>query len=167
MNQKNFKFFGCSEIGVPSITISDMLIRSVFNAHEKIPVKYTADGLDVNPSIDILDAPMNTKSFVLIVDDPDAPKGDWVHWIVFNIPSNVRRIEENSVPSGAKLGMNDAKILEYHGPSPPYGVHRYFFKVYALDSFLDLAESAGKKDVERAMSGHIIEKTELIGVYGR
>jgi len=144
-----------------------MIIRSVFNSHEKIPVKYTPDGKDVNPAIDILDVPENTKSFVLIIDDPDAPAGDWVHWIVYNIPSNIRRIEENSVPAQARLGMNDAKMLKYHGPSPPYGVHRYFFKLYALDNFLELAEGAKKQDILKAITGHLIAKTELIGVYGR
>lgn len=144
-----------------------MLIRSVFNNKEKIPVRYTGDGEDINPLLEILGAPPNTKSFVLIVDDPDAPRGDWVHWIVFNIPSNIRKIEENSVPMGSILGLNDTKILKYHGPAPPYGIHRYFFKVYALDSLIDLAEGSLKKDVERAMASHIIEKAELIGVYGR
>jgi len=144
-----------------------MLIRSVFNNHEKIPVMYTGDGEDINPSIDILGAPSNTKSFALIVDDPDAPKGDWVHWIVFNIPPSISRIEEDSVPKEALLGINDAKILKYHGPAPPYGVHRYFFKLFALDCMLELNEGASKQDILHAIEGHAIDKTELIGVYGR
>ncbi len=144
-----------------------MLIRSVFNNHEKIPVKYTGDGEDINPNIDILETPSNTKSFALIVDDPDAPCGDWVHWIVFNIPSSVHRIEEDSVPKGAIEGKNNAKMLRYHRPAPPYEIHRYFFKVFALDSMLSLHEGATKKEVLDAMEGHVIDKAELIGVYGR
>lgn len=144
-----------------------MLIRSVFNNHESIPIRYTGDGEDINPSIDFLGVPENVKSFVLIVDDPDAPRGDWVHWIVFNIPANVRRIEENSVPDGAILGMNDSMRLKYHGPAPPYGIHRYFFKVFSLDCMLNLPEGSKKQDILRAMEGHIIDKAELIGTYKR
>jgi Raf kinase inhibitor-like YbhB/YbcL family protein len=144
-----------------------MEIKSVFKVREKIPVKYTADGEDINPPLEILDAPQNTKSFALIVDDPDARAETWVHWVVFNIPFNIRKIEENSAPNGAKLGINDAKILKYHGPAPPSGIHRYFFKLYALDNLIDLDEGARKPDIEKAMTGHIIEKAELIGFYGR
>ena len=144
-----------------------MIIRSVFNNKEKIPVRYTGDGLNINPPIDIIGAPENTVSFVLIIDDPDVPRIDWVHWIVFNIPAKQKRIEENSIPTGAKLGINDMKMLKYHGPCPPYGVHRYFFKIYALNNFLELEQGAKKQDIEKAMSGHILDKTELIGVYGR
>ncbi len=144
-----------------------MLIKSVFNNHENIPVRYTSDGEDISPTIDLLGVVGDVKSFVLIVDDPDAPCGDWVHFIVFNIPSNVHRIEEDSVPAGALLGMNDAKMLKYHGPAPPYGVHRYFFKVFALDTMLSLGEGATKAEVLDAMKGHIIDKAELIGTYGR
>ena len=144
-----------------------MIIQSVFKNNEKIPVKYTADGENINPSINILDSPKNTKSFVLFIEDPDAPAGTWIHWVVFDIPVNIRRIEENSVPFGAKLGKNSMKMLDYHGPAPPSGVHRYFFKFYALDNVLDLNEGASKPEIENAMSGHILEKTELMGVYGR
>ena len=144
-----------------------MLVKSVFNSHENIPVMHTGDGEDVNPSIDLLGVPANVASFALIVDDPDAPRGDWVHWIVFNIPSNVYRIEENSVPAGALLGMNDSGVLKYHGPAPPHGVHRYFFKAFALDKMLDLKEGANKKEILEAIEEHVIDKAELIGIYGR
>ncbi len=144
-----------------------MLIKSVFNNHESIPVRYTADGEDISPTIDILGVVGDIKSFVLIVDDLDAPKGDWVHFIVFNISSDVHRIEEDSVPVGAKLGINDSGKLKYHGPAPPYGVHRYFFKVFALDTMLDLDEGATKAEILDAMKGHTVDKAELIGVYGR
>jgi len=112
----------------------------------------------VNPPIEIIDAPSQTKSFVLIVDDPDAPAGDWVHWILFNIPPNTKKIEENSIPHGAKQGMNDFKILEYKGPCPPSGSHRYFVKLYALDVELDLIESSNKSEIQKAMHNHILDK---------
>jgi len=144
-----------------------MLIRSVFNSHEKIPVRYTIDGENISPSIDIMGAPINVKSYVLIFDDPDAPRGDFVHWIIFNIPGNITRIEEDSIPANSILGKNDAGKLNYIGPAPPYGVHRYFFKIYVLDIFLDLKEGAIKKEILESIEGHILEKAELIGVYGR
>jgi Raf kinase inhibitor-like YbhB/YbcL family protein len=144
-----------------------MQLQSVFKNNEKIPIKYTADGDDINPPLNILNVPKNTKSFVLIIEDPDAPARIWTHWAVFNIPPDIRNIEENNVPKNSKLGENSAKILTYHGPSPPSGIHRYFFKLYALDIMLDLPEGTSKTEIEKEMSGHIIEKAELMGVYGR
>ncbi|MDP2926465.1 MAG: YbhB/YbcL family Raf kinase inhibitor-like protein [Nanoarchaeota archaeon] len=141
-----------------------MKIQSVFNNKEVIPRKYTADGEDVNPPIEIIDAPVNAKGFALIIDDPDAPIGDWVHWIVFNIPADIKKIDENSVPKNSKEGINDFKRLRYGGPSPPSGTHRYFFKLYALDTLLNLSNPR-KADLERAMQGHILAKAELIGLY--
>jgi len=129
-----------------------------------IPVKYTGDGDDVNPPLNIGGISEETKSLVLIVDDPDAPMGTWDHWIVWNIPPS-EKIEEDSVP-GVE-GLNDFRKRSYGGPSPPFGTHRYFFKVYALDTKLDLAPNSRKKDVERAMKGHIIAQGELIGLYSR
>ena len=146
--------------------IVKMEVKSVFKQGEKIPVKYTADGRDVNPLLKISGIPDEAESLVLIVDDPDAPVGDWVHWLVFNIPVSTTRIKENSVPSGVQ-GTNSWGRNDYGGPSPPSGTHRYFFKVYALDSELDLDESASKKDVVKAMQGHILDKAELMGVYER
>lgn len=143
-----------------------MKIKSVFNNMEKIPSKYTADGNNTNPPLEILDLPSNTKTLVLIVDDPDAPAGIWTHWILFNIPI-INRINENSVPKGAMQGMNDFKRLRYGGPSPPSGTHRYFFKLYALDTKLNLPEAARKSDIELAMKNHILAKAELIGLYQR
>ncbi len=135
-----------------------------FEHNQLIPEKFTCDGEDINPTLNIEDIPLETKSLALIVDDPDAPMGTWVHWVVFNIPI-ISKIEENSVPG--TQGMNDFRKLGYGGPCPPSGTHRYFFKLYALDCKLNLEEGARKKDVEEAMQGHILAQTELIGLYRR
>lgn len=129
-----------------------------------IPVKYTCDGADINPPLRIEGIPEGTHSLVLIVDDPDAPGGTWDHWIVWNIPL-VETIEEDSVPGTE--GLNDFKTQSYGGPCPPSGTHRYFFKVYALDTTLDLPTTSTKTDVEQAMIGHILANGELIGLYSR
>jgi len=142
-----------------------MQIKSVFENEQSIPAKYTADGDNINPPLQIVDIPENAKSLVLVVDDPDASSGDWVHWVVFNIPISNAEISENSVPG--TQGENSFRKLEYGGPSPPSGTHRYFFKVYALDSELELVEGVSKEEVETAMEGHVIESAELIGLYSR
>jgi Raf kinase inhibitor-like YbhB/YbcL family protein len=135
-----------------------------FENNKLIPVKYTCDGADVNPPLTIEGVPEETKTLVLIVDDPDAPMGTWDHWIVWNIPPT-SKIEENTVPGTE--GMNDFRRRSYGGPCPPYGTHRYFFKVYALDTQLDLKSNSTKKDVEKAMEGHILAEGELVGLYRR
>ena len=135
-----------------------------FKHNNSIPKKYTCDGEDVNPYLYISDLPEGTKSLALIVDDPDAPMGTWVHWIVFNIPV-VPSIEEDSIPG--TQGYNDFGRNDYGGPCPPSGVHRYFFKIYALDLTLDLKQGSKKFAVEKAMQGHILGKAELIGLYSR
>ena len=140
----------------------NMKVKSVFNNNERIPEKYTCDSDNVNPPLEIISS-NNAKSFVLIVDDPDAPSGTWVHWVVFNIKT--KNIYENSVPG--IQGKNDFGKSDYGGPCPPSVTHRYFFKVYALDNELNLKEGSNKSDVEKAMKGHIIDKTELIGKYSK
>jgi len=135
-----------------------------FEHKGSIPGKYTCDGIDVNPPLNVEGLPERTESLVLIVDDPDASMGTWDHWIVWNIPP-ARKIEEDSVP-GAE-GLNDFRRHSYGGPCPPSGTHRYFFKVYALDTKLDLRPSSRKKDVERAMKGHVLAKGEIIGLHSR
>jgi hypothetical protein len=135
-----------------------------FQHNSMIPSKFTCDGLDVNPALDIEDIPEETKSLVLIVDDPDAPMGTWVHWVVFNIPV-ASQIQEDSVPG--RQGVNDFRKKDYGGPCPPSGTHRYFFKLYALDTELDLEEGVRKQDVEEAMKDHILAEAELIGLYKR
>jgi len=135
-----------------------------FGNNKPIPSKYTCDGDNVNPTLNIEGTPEETKSLVLIVDDPDAPMGTWDHWIVWNIPPT-NKIEENSVPGTE--GLNDFRKHSYGGPCPPSGKHRYFFKVYALDTKLDLDPNSRKKDVEKAMKDHILAKGELVGLYSR
>tara|TARA_Y100000310_G_scaffold241784_1_gene245861 strand:- start:24292 stop:24900 length:609 start_codon:yes stop_codon:yes gene_type:complete len=139
------------------------LTSTAFEHNQGIPSEYTCDGSDTSPELNIEDVPENAKSLVLINDDPDAPVGTWDHWIVFNMPVDVK-IEKGKEPSGTG-GKNSWGKTGYGGPCPPSGTHRYFFKLYALDSELDLQEGASKADIEAAMEGHIIEKTELIGNY--
>ena len=133
-----------------------------FSNNDFIPKKFTCEGEDINPALIIAGVPANTKSLALIVDDPDAPMGIWVHWVVYNIPK-ISRIDENNIPG--KQGMNDFGRQDYGGPCPPSGTHRYFFKIYALDSELNLKAGLSKKELEKAMQGHILDKAELIGLY--
>jgi len=133
-----------------------------FKHNGNIPKKFTCQGDDVNPPLVIENIPAGAKSLTLIVDDPDAPMGTWAHWVVYDIPV-VSSIAGNSVPG--KQGMNDFRRLNYGGPCPPSGTHRYFFKLYALDTLLNLKEGVKKRDLEKAMEGHILDKAELIGLY--
>jgi Raf kinase inhibitor-like YbhB/YbcL family protein len=135
-----------------------------FEQGTSVPKKFTCDGPDINPTLVITDIPTEAQSLALIVDDPDAPGGTWAHWVVYNIPV-VERIDEDSIPG--KQGTNDFGKKDYGGPSPPSGTHRYFFKLYALDTELALGEGVDKEALEAAMEGHIIDKAELIGVYKR
>jgi len=137
---------------------------TAFENEGMIPVKYTCDGINVNPSLDIENIPGEAKCLVLIVDDPDAPIGTWVHWLVWNIPIT-HHIKENQV-HGIQ-GINDFQLNQYNGPCPPSGTHRYFFKVYALDDILNLPVHTKKPELEKAMSEHIIAFGELIGLYSR
>jgi len=133
-----------------------------FNHNQMIPKKFTCQGEDISPALQISDLPLGAKSLGLIVDDPDAPGGTWVHWVVFNIPV-MNEIKEKSIPG--LQGINDFGKKDYGGPCPPSGTHRYFFKVYALDTQLNLKEGSGKETLESAMKGHILGKGELIGLY--
>jgi len=135
-----------------------------FEYNALIPAKYTCDGDDVSPPLTISGIPEGTKSLVLIVDDPDAPMGTWDHWLVWNIPPT-RSIAEDTVPGTE--GVNTYRRHSYGGPCPPSGTHRYFFKVYALDTLLSLGSNATKRDVEKAMQDHVLAKGELIGLYRR
>ena len=134
----------------------------VFKADGMIPPQFTCDGENVNPPLDIKDIPEEAKCLALIVDDPDAPGGTWAHWIVWNIPVT-HHIKENHI-QGIE-GRNDFHKNKYGGPCPPSGIHRYFFKVYALDALLDLPLNSNKAKLERTMSEHIIGFGELIGLY--
>lgn len=143
------------------------LTSPVFEYNDPIPSKYTCDGDNVNPPLFIKNVPPNTKSLVLIVDDPDAPVKIWAHWILFNIAPKTKEIVENSVPVGAVQGETSFGKPGYGGPCPPGGTHRYFFKLYALDTKLSVSSKATKEAVETLMKGHILAQTELLGVYSR
>lgn len=138
------------------------LSSPVFQDQTFIPLKFTCQGEGVNPELIIQDIPQKAKSLALIMNDPDAPSGDFVHWVVYDIPV-VGRIQENSVPG--KQGANDARGISYVGPCPPSGTHRYFFKIYALDKKFNLDEGISKSLLEKAMLGHILDQAELIGLY--
>ncbi len=140
---------------------------SAFQENSSIPSTYTCDGKDINPPLKFDGVPASAKSLALIVDDPDAPRGTWVHWVVWNIDPKTPEIKEDSVPAGAAQGVTDFKRNDYGGPCPPSGSHRYFFKLYALDSILTLQPHTTKADLEKAMQGHIIEKAAIIGLYRR
>jgi Raf kinase inhibitor-like YbhB/YbcL family protein len=145
-------------------------LTSVIIAHEQpIPAQYSCDGEDKSPPLDWNDPSAGTQSFALIMDDPDAPGGTWDHWIVFNIPAEARHLPEavSAGEIGATFGKNSWGRGDYGGPCPPSGTHRYFFKLYALDTTLSLDESAGKEQVLAAMEGHILAETELMGTFSR
>lgn len=133
-----------------------------FQNNGMIPKKFTCQGADVSPPLIIEEVPKGAKSLTLIMDDPDAPMGTWDHWIVYDIPV-VNEIGEGSIPGTE--GLTGWGRTGYGGPCPPSGTHRYFFKLYALDKMLDLKEGASKAEVEAAIQGHILAKTELIGLY--
>ena len=149
------------------------LTSTAFVAGKPIPAKYTCDGADMSPSLKWSEAPAGTKGFALICDDPDAPMGTWVHWVIYGLRASMKELPEmvaatEVLPDGAKQGLNDSRCVGYGGPCPPPGgPHRYYFKLYALDSELPLAPRATKRDLLRAMSGHILAEAQLMGTYGR
>jgi len=142
------------------------LTSPAFTHNGAIPSEYTCDGADLSPPLSISDVPPNAKSLALVMDDPDAPVGTWDHWVVYNIPPSVSQINKGEEPNGDP-GANSWSRFGYGGPCPPSGTHRYFFKLYALDTELKFQESPSKKDLESAMQGHIIAKAELMGTYKR
>ena len=154
-------------------TMSIQLSSSAFSPRGTIPEKFTCDGLDLSPKLTWNAPPAGTRSFALIMDDPDAPVGTWVHWVLFDVPADTKELPEGvakqeQVAGGARQGRNDFGKIGYGGPCPPPGKpHRYFFKLYALDGKLSLKAGATKADVERAMKGHILAQAELMGTYGR
>jgi Raf kinase inhibitor-like YbhB/YbcL family protein len=145
---------------------SIIITSNAFKQGESIPLLYTCDGQDVSPALQWSSVPLKTKSFVLICDDPDAPMGRWVHWIVFNIPATVTHFEQGKAAGGMQATNSWGK-KNYGGPCPPNGTHRYFFKLYALDTMLDLTSVADVSAVEKAMEGHVVGKGELMGTYKR
>ena len=152
---------------VERLKLAMKITSSVFQNNSKIPGKYTCDGQNINPPLEISEVPETAKSTVLIVDDPDAPVKIWVHWVVYNINPDATEVEEDSFPEGGIEGMTDFGRPGYGGPCPPSGTHRYFFKLYALDNKIELPQNATKQMVEEKMKDHILDKAELIGLYSR
>jgi len=150
------------------------LTSTAFAANQTIPAKYTCDGADVSPPLAWKDPPPATKSFALVCDDPDAPAGTWVHWVVWDMPPTLRGLPENlpktpTLDDGTRQGTNDFKRTGYGGPCPPpgHGPHRYVFRVYAIDSVLGVAPGSTKSALEKAVTGHTLARAEVIGRYER
>ena len=141
------------------------ITSSSFQAGGDIPAKFTCDGTNVSPALQIGGVPNEAKSLVLIVDDPDAPRGLFTHWIVWNIDPKTTRMAENSAPTAGVQGTNDFGKRNYGGPCPPSGTHRYFFKIVALDIKLELKPSARRAELDAAMRGHVLAQGELMGRY--
>ena len=141
------------------------LTSAVFTQEEQIPEEYSCDGKNVNPPLTIAEVPPGAKSLGLVVEDPDAPSGTWSHWLVWNIKPETLEIMEDSVPEAAVQGVNDFKEIGYGGPCPPSGTHRYIFRLYALDATLNLNEGADRGELEEALEEHILDSTELVGLY--
>lgn len=145
---------------------------TAFSQDGTIPSVYTCDGKNVSPPLTWSKGPSGTKSYALISDDPDAPAGTWVHWVVYNIPANVTAFPENlpkteTLDNGALQGRNDFRRNYYGGPCPPGGTHRYYFKVYALDTMINAGPGLTKKQLLKAMDDHILAQGELMGKYSR
>ena len=149
------------------------ITSTAFAAGSEIPARYTCEGEDLSPPLAWTGAPEGTRSFALICDDPDAPVGVWVHWVLYDLPSDAAALSEgtlarNKPPEGGTQGVNDFRNVGYGGPCPPPGKpHRYFFKLYALGTQVDLAPRATKRELERAMEGHVLAEAELMGMYAR
>lgn len=148
------------------------LTSQAFRHEGRIPAIHTCDGRHVSPPLSWSDAPSGTKTFALICDDPDAPGRVWVHWVVFNIPATVSELPENVLktrvlPNGAAQGVNTSRGIGYEGPCPPSGSHRYYFKLYALDTELSLEPGCTKEDLLKAMEDHVLEEAMIMGRYSR
>jgi Raf kinase inhibitor-like YbhB/YbcL family protein len=148
------------------------LISAAFKEGQPIPRQYTCDGVNVSPPLEWSGAPASAKTIAIIADDPDAPSGTWVHWVLYNLPAaNIGLVENlpatEKLQAGGFQGTTDFGKVGYGGPCPPSGTHRYFFKVYALDAELPLKAGATKAEVEKAMSGHIVLQGQLMGTYRR
>lgn len=143
------------------------LTSPAFNHGSQIPSKYTCDGENINPHLVIHGVPERAKSLALLMEDPDAPAGLWVHWVVWDISPETKEIREHTTPNGALEGINSGGEQRYEGPCPPPGMHRYFFRLFALDSRLKLPEDSTKETLETAMVGHILATAELMGTYAR
>lgn len=154
------------EITIPE-TKSIRITSSEFKDGNHIPYQFTCDGENTNPPLSISEVPKNTKSLALIMNDPDAPGGEWVYWLIWNINPSITEIPKQNIPSHAVQGITDFKKPGYNGPCPLDGLHRYFFTLYSLDVMLDISPSSQKTDLEKAMKGHIISQAQLMGLYAR
>jgi Raf kinase inhibitor-like YbhB/YbcL family protein len=148
------------------------LSTTAFAPNQPIPAKHTCDGSDSSPALSWGTSPSGTKTLALIMDDPDAPGGTWVHWVIYNIPAGATGLPENApktatLPDGSLQGKNSWPKLGYGGPCPPSGTHRYYFKLFALDTTLNLPTGATKEQLLAAMEGHVLAKAELMGTYAR
>jgi len=157
---------------VESVTGDQVMLFAItspaFAPGEAIPVKFTCDGEDISPPLRWDTPPDGARSLVLIMDDPDAPVGTWVHWVVFNLPPDAPGLPENAeLPKGSGSGQNSWGRLGYGGPCPPRGTHRYFFKLYALDMRLNLPDGASKEQLLKVMGGRILAQGELMGTYSK
>lgn len=138
-----------------------------FNNGDPIPSKYTCDGEDINPALHMNDIHPDAKSLVLVMDDPDTPAGTWIHWVVWNINPHITKIAENSIPEDGIEGRTSFGKSSYGGPCPHQGTHRYFFKLYALDTLLTIPLTSEARGVEEAMKGHVIADAMMMGTYAR
>lgn len=164
---------GAPDVEIPETSQPMQLQSAAFSAESTIPQKYTCDGQDMSPPLSWDAPPEGTQSLTLMADDPDAPSSStFTHWLVYNLPPDVRSLpedipEKDTLSSGAVQGKNDFGHIGFGGPCPPNGTHRYFFKLYALDTTLDLQPGASKEEVVTAMNGHILGQAELMGTYSR
>lgn len=145
------------------------LTSTTFTNGKDIPTKFTCDGQNISPPLAWQNAPKATKSFALTLKDPDAPNGTWIHWVLFNIPSNITALPENiqTLPETTQVGQNSWQRINYDGPCPPNGMHHYIFTLYALDSVLKLNQGASDAQLQSAISNHVLGSAELMGVYTR
>ncbi|HET9907026.1 MAG TPA: YbhB/YbcL family Raf kinase inhibitor-like protein [Anaerolineales bacterium] len=149
------------------MTIQLRLTSDAFANGQSIPAKYTCKGKNISPALAWTEPPAGTQSLALIMDDPDAPGGTWVHWLLFNIPVNTRTFPEDLRLSGVSVGKNSWGDMQYGGPCPPGGTHRYFFKLYALGSNISLSPGFTKDQLLKAMDGHILAQGELVGTFSK
>jgi len=148
-------------------TVTMTVESPAFQNGAAIPARYTADGADVSPPLVIRGVPEGTRSLALVMDDPDAPMGTWVHWVAWNLPADTSEIPEGGLPESAVEGVNSWGRRGYGGPAPPSGTHRYFFRVYALDTALELPVTTDKAGLLAAMEGHVLAEAVLMGRYSR
>ena len=181
MRRENFFLLACFLLlatpvfqGATTKTAGSMELKSsAFQTGADVPRKHTCDAADVSPLLRWEKAPAGTRAFALIVDDPDAPAGTWVHWVIYDLPAETKELKEGTAKTetqanGAKQGVNDFRRVGYSGPCPPPGqLHRYFFKLYALDAPTNLKPRATKQQLLEAMKGHVLEETKLVGRYKR